>query len=182
MIRVEQRGGVVALVVGTSFHSSSSSTIGRAWAGQSAMVGGLLCVLDGVGCRSWMWMWGAVGVLAVMADGLVSTLGDGASGGQLNWRVDGGLVVWFATWRVCGHAGGILGLSLGGRLGVGRRGLHFPATTVSSLSYSSEARIWNGLLLCVWRWWINGIGRMTLGAVMLFDVVATRGGVACPTL
>ena len=61
-------------------------------------------------------MWGAVGVLAVMYVGMVSTLGDGASGGQLNWRVDGGLVGWFATWRVRGRAGGILGLSLNGRL------------------------------------------------------------------
>ena len=39
-----------------------------------------------------MWTWGAVGVMAVMYDGMVSTLGDGASGGQLNCRVDGGFV------------------------------------------------------------------------------------------
>ena len=44
------------------------------------------------------------------------------------------------------------------------------------------ARIWNGLLLRVWRWWTNGICRITLGVVMLFDVVATLGGVTCPTL
>ena len=70
-------------------------------------------------------MWGAMGVLAMMVDGMVSTstLGDGASGGQLNWRVDGGLVSWFATWRVRGRSGGYLGLLLGGRHGGGRRGL-----------------------------------------------------------
>jgi hypothetical protein len=175
-------GGVAALLVGTSSLSSSGSTIGRAWAGQSAMVSGLLCVLGGVGCRSWMWTWGAVGVMAVMYDGMVSTLGDGASGGQLNCRVDGGFVGWFATWRVRGRAGGILGLSLSGRLGGGRRGLQLLATTVSSSSSSPEARIWNGLLLHVWHWWTNGICRMTLGAVMLFNVVATLRGVACPTL
>jgi hypothetical protein len=123
-----------------------------------------------------------MGVMAVMYDGLVSTLGDGALGRQLNWRVDGGFVGWFATRRVRGSAGGILGLLLDGRLGSVRRGLQLLATTVSSSSSSSVARIWNGLLLRVWRWWTNSIVRMTLGAVMLFDVVATLGGVACPTL
>jgi hypothetical protein len=182
MIRVEQRGGVVALLVGTLSLSSSGSTIGRAWGGRLAMFGGLLCVLVGVGCRSWMWMWGVVGVLAVVYVGMVSTLGDGALGGQLNWRVDGGLVGWFATWRFRGRAGGILGLSLDGRLGGGSCGLQLLATTVSSLSSSLVARIWNGLLLRVWCWWTNGICRMTLGAVILFDVAATLGGVACPTL
>ena len=127
-------------------------------------------------------MWGAVGVLVVMFDGMVNTLGDGASGEQLNWKVDGGFVGWFATWRVRGHAGEFLGLSLGGRLGGGRGGLQLLVTTVSSLSSSSEARIWNGLLLRVWCWWINSICWTTLGAVMLFDVVATLGGVTCPTL
>ncbi len=129
-----------------------------------------------------MWMWGAVGVLAVMYVGMVSTLGDGASGGQLNWRVDGGLVGWFATWRVHGHPGGILGLLLDGRLGGGSRGLQLLATTVLSSSLPLVARIWNGLLLRVWCWWTNGICWMTLGAVPLFDVVATLGCVACPTL
>jgi hypothetical protein len=128
-------------------------------------------------------MWDAVSVMTVMYDGMVSTLGDGAPGRQLNWRVDGGFVGWFATWSVSGRACGILGLSLDSRLGGGRRGLQLLATTVSSSSSSSlEARIWNGLLLRVWRWWTNGICRMKLGAVMLFDVVATLGGVACPTL
>ena len=129
-----------------------------------------------------MWTWGAVGVMVVMHDGLVSTLGDGASGRQLNWRFDGGFVGWFATQRGRGRAVGILRLLLGGWLGGIRRGLQLLATTVSSSSSSSVVRIWNGLLLRVWRWWTNGIVRMTLGAVMLFDVVATLGAEACPTL
>jgi hypothetical protein len=34
-----------------------------------------------------------------------------------------------------------------------------------------------GLLLRVWRWWMSGMVLMTLGAVILFNVVATlRGG------
>jgi hypothetical protein len=33
-----------------------------------------------------------------------------------------------------------------------------------------------GLLLQVWRWWTSGIVLMTLGAVILFNVVATLGG------
>jgi hypothetical protein len=34
-----------------------------------------------------------------------------------------------------------------------------------------------GLLLQVWCWWTSGMVLMTLGAVILFDVVATlRGG------
>ena len=127
-----------------------------------------------------MWTWGAVGALAVMIDGIASILGDGASGGQLKWRVNGEFVGWFTTRRVRGCAGGFLGLSLGGRLGGGRHGLQLLATTVSSSSPSLEARIWNGLMLRVWPRWINGICRMTLGAVMLLDVVATLGGVACP--
>ena len=129
-----------------------------------------------------MWTRDAMGVMAMMYDGMVSTLGDGASGRQLNWRVDGGFVGWFANWRVRGRAGGIIGLSLGGRLGGGRRGLPLLATTVSSSSSLLEARIWNGPLLCVWHCWTNNIRQMTLGVVMLIDVVATLGGVACPTL
>ena len=129
-----------------------------------------------------MWMWGAVGVLAVMYVGMVSTLSDGASGRQLNWRFDRGFVGWFATRCGRGRAVGILRLSLGGWLGGIRCGLQLLVTTVSSSSSSSVVRIWNGLLLRVWRWWTNGIVRMTLGAVMLFNVVATLRAEACPTL
>ena len=182
MIRVERRKGVVALLVGILSLSSSGSTIGRAWGGQLAMFGGLLCILVGGGRRLWIWMWGAVGVLAVMYAKMVSTLGDGALGGQLNWRVYGGLISWFATWRVHGRAGGILRLLLDGRFGGSSRGLQLLATTVSSSALSLVARIWNRLLLRVLHWWTNNICRMTLGAVLLFNVVATLGGVACPTL
>jgi hypothetical protein len=94
------------------------------------MVCGLLCVLDGVGCRSWMWICGAVGVLAMMIEGMANILSDGALGGQLNWRVDGGLVGWFANLWVSGRAGGFLGLLLGGRLGGGRRKLQLLVTSV----------------------------------------------------
>ncbi len=121
---------MAALAVGTLFFSSSGSTIGRAWAGRLAMVGGLLCVLHGMGCRSWMWTWGAVGLLAVMIDGMASTLG-----------VDGGFVGWFATQCGSGRADGFLGLPLGGRLGGSRRGLQLLAITVLSSSLSSKARI-----------------------------------------
>ncbi len=96
-------------------------------------------------------MWGAVGVMVVMHFGLVSTLGDGASGRQLNWRFDGEFVGWFAVRIGRGRAAGILRLSLGGCLGGIRRGLQLLATTVSSSSSSSVVRIWNGLLLRVWR-------------------------------
>ena len=101
--------------------------------------------------------------------------------GLLNWRVDGGFVVWFARWHIRRRAGGFPGRSLVGRLGGGTHGLQLLATTVMSLLVAA-ARIWNGLLLRVWRWWTNDICRMTLGAVMLFDVVATLGGGACSTL
>ncbi len=53
-----------------------------------AVVGDLLRILGWVGHRSWMWTGGAVGVMAMLYDGMVSTLGDGALGRQLNWRVD----------------------------------------------------------------------------------------------
>jgi hypothetical protein len=39
-----------------------------------------------------------------------------------------------------------------------------------------------GLLLRVWRWCTSGMFLMILGAVILFDVVATLGGGAFATL
>jgi hypothetical protein len=39
-----------------------------------------------------------------------------------------------------------------------------------------------GLLLQVWHWCTSGMFLMTLGAVILFDVVATLGGGAFATL
>ena len=66
---------------------------------------------------------GCCGCVLVMIDGMASTLGDGASVGQLNCRVDGGIVCLFTFWRVSGCAGMFLGLLLGGRLVVGRHGV-----------------------------------------------------------
>jgi hypothetical protein len=109
--------------------------------------------------------------MAGMIDGMASTLGGGVVRGLLDWRVDGGFVDWFASWRVHWHSGGFPSKSLVGRLCGGTRRLQLLATTVSS-SLLSLARIWNGLLLRVWHWWTNGVCWMTLGAVMLFNVVA----------
>jgi hypothetical protein len=122
-----------------------------------------------------------MGVMAKMIDGLASALGGGMVRGLLDWRVGVGFVGWFAIWHIHRCAGGFPGRSLVRRLGGGTRRLQLLATTVTSLLLLA-ARIWNGLLLQVWRWWTNGICRMTLGALMLFDVVATLGGGACSTL
>jgi hypothetical protein len=81
-----------------------------------------------------------------------------------------------------GIFGGVTGRLIGFRLGSGLCGLQLLATTVISLSSSSLARIWNGLLLRVCRWWINGSCHMVVGDVMLFDVVATLGGGLSATL
>ncbi len=181
MIRVERCEGVDVLTVGISSHSSSGSTTGREWAVHLVPTGGLFGVLGGLGCRSWMWTWGVMDVMAGMIDGLASALGGGVVRGLLERRVGGGFVGWFASWRVRRRAGGFPGRLLDSRLGGGTCGLQLLATTVTS-SLLAAARIWNGLLLRVWCWWTNGICRMTLGAVMLFNVVATLGGGACSTL
>jgi hypothetical protein len=52
-------------------------------------------------------------------------------------------------WIAIGIFGGVTGRLIGFRLGSGLRGLQLLATTVISLSSSSLARIWNGLLLRV---------------------------------
>jgi hypothetical protein len=133
MIRVERCGGVDVLTVGILSRSSSGSTIGREWAVRLVPTGGLFGVLGGLGCRSWMWAWGVVDVMARMIDGLASALGGGMVSGLLDWRVGGGFVGWFAIWRVRRRAGGFPGRSLVGRLGGGTRGLQLLATTVTSL-------------------------------------------------
>jgi hypothetical protein len=79
---------------------------------------------------------------------------------------------WTSSWRF----GGVTGRLIGFRLESGLRGLQLLATTVISSSSSSLARIWNGLLLRVCHWWINGSCCMVVGDVMLFDVVATLAG------
>jgi hypothetical protein len=52
---------------------------------------GLLGFQNELGHRSWMWMWGAMGVMAWMIDGMASTLSGGVAGGLLSWRVGGRL-------------------------------------------------------------------------------------------
>ncbi len=89
-----------------------------------------------------------------------------------------GMVNGNAGWRF----GWITGRLIGFRLGSGLHGLQLLATTVISLLSSSLARIWNGLLLRICRWWINGSCRVVVGDVMLFDVVATLGGGLSATL
>jgi hypothetical protein len=42
--------------------------------------------------------------------------------------------------------------------------------------------IWKGLLCCARRWCTIGNQRIVSGVAMVFDVVATLGGVAIPTL
>ena len=129
-----------------------------------------------------MLAWGVMDVMAGMIAGMASTLGGGTVQGLLDRRVGGGFVGWFAMWCILWCAGEFLGRLLGDRLSGGTHGLQLLATTVLSSLLSLSARIRNGLLLRMWRWWINGICRLTLGAVMLFDVVATLGGRACSTL
>jgi hypothetical protein len=85
-------------------------------------------------------------------------------------------------WIACRRFGGATGRLIGFWLGSGLHGLQLLATTVISSSSSSLARIWNGLLLCICRWWINGSCCMAVGDVMLFDVVANLGGGVSATL
>jgi hypothetical protein len=118
-----------------------------------------------------VWVWGAVGVMAWTIDGIASTLGGGVMGGLPAWKVGGRLVGCFVGWRIGRRIGGFLCRSLVGRLGGGICGVQLLATTVSTLS-SLPARMWNGLLLQVWRWWMHGMFLMMLGVVILLDVVA----------
>jgi hypothetical protein len=106
-----------------------------------------------------------VGILVGMVNGI--------AGWIVGWRFG-----WLASWRF----GGVTGRSIRCRLGSGLRGLQLLATTVISSSLSLSARIWNGLLLRVCHWWINGSCCMVVGGVMLFDVVATLGGGLSATL
>ena len=106
-----------------------------------------------------------------------NTLGGGVLDGVLGWTLVGWLASWISGWRACMTAGRLIGCGLG----CGLHGLQLLATTVSTL-LSSLVRRWNGLLLRVWRWWTNGICRMTFGAVVLLDVVATLGGGVAATL
>ncbi len=83
MSRVEHHGGADGLMVGILSHSSSGSTMGSEWVGCLVAAGVLLGFLVGLGCRSWMRVWGAAGVIAWMLVRMASTLGDGVVGGRL---------------------------------------------------------------------------------------------------
>jgi hypothetical protein len=83
MSRAEHRGGVDGLMVGIVSRLSSGSTMGSEWVGCLVAAGILLGFLVGLGCRSWMRVWGAAGVIAWMLFGMASTLGGGVVGGRL---------------------------------------------------------------------------------------------------
>jgi hypothetical protein len=167
---MEHLGGAGSLVVASS-RLSSGSTMGSEWVSCLLPAGGLLGFLDVLGRRSCIWVWGALGVMAWAIDGIASTLGGGVMGGLLTWKVGGRLVGCFVGWRIGQRIGGFPCRSLVGRLGGVIRGVQLLATTVSTSS-SLLARMWNGLLLRVWCWWMRGMFLMMLGAVILFDVVA----------
>jgi hypothetical protein len=79
---------------------------------------------------------------------------------------------------------GTRGLGLG-VLRAGTCGLQLLCTTVSSLCTSSSSfskRISNGLLCLVTRWCTHGSRQIVLGAVIVFNVVATLGGAPIATL
>ena len=80
---VKHRGGVVDLMVGISSRLSSGSTMGSEWVSCLVPAVVLLGFLVGLGRRSWMRVWGAVGVMAWMLVGMASTLGGGVVGGRL---------------------------------------------------------------------------------------------------
>jgi hypothetical protein len=148
--------------------------MGSEWVGCLLPAGGLLGFLDVLRRRSCIWVWGAMGVMAWTIDGIASTLGGGVMDGLPTWKVGGRLVGCFVGWRIGRCIDGFLCRSLVGRLGGGIRGVQLLAITVSTLS-SSSARMWNGLLLQVWRWWMRGMFLMMLGAVIFLDVVAILG-------
>jgi hypothetical protein len=80
---VEHCGCADGLMVGISSFSSSGSTMGSEWVGCLVPAGVLLSFLVGLGHRSWMRVWGAVGVMAWMLVGMASTLVGGVVGGRL---------------------------------------------------------------------------------------------------
>ena len=105
--------------------------------------------------------------------GILVEIVNGIAGWIVSWRFG-----WLASW----FFGGATGRLQGCRPESGLRGLQLLATTVISLSSLLSARIWNGLLLGICRWWINGSCLMVVGDMMLFDVVATLGGGLSATL
>jgi hypothetical protein len=57
--------------------------MGSEWVGCLVPAGVLLGFLVGLGCRSWMQVWGTAGVMGWMIVGMASTLGGGVVGGRL---------------------------------------------------------------------------------------------------
>jgi hypothetical protein len=97
----------------------------------------------------------------------------------------------FGTWNSCrscvGGLGAVVGVAVGTRRscwkGRSAEGLQLLEKAMSSsLSLSLSVRIWKGLLCRVRRWCTIGYQRIGHGVVMVFDVVATLGGVAIATL
>jgi hypothetical protein len=66
--------------------------MGRERVGCLLPAGDLLGFLDVLGCMSCIWVWGAVGVMAWMIDGIASTLDGGVMGGLPAWKVGRRLV------------------------------------------------------------------------------------------
>jgi hypothetical protein len=103
----------------------------------------------------------------------------------------GGRGGWFGAWNGCRHhVGGLIlvvGVAVGARgscwEGRGAEGLQLLARTVSlSLLLLLSVRIWNELLCRVRRWCRIGNQRIVRGIMMVFDVVATLGGIAIATI
>ncbi len=80
MSRVEHCGGADGLLVGISSRLSSGLTMGSERVGCLVPAGILLGFLVGLGCRSWMRVWTAAGVMAWMLVGMASTLCGGVVG------------------------------------------------------------------------------------------------------
>jgi hypothetical protein len=95
-------------------------------------------------------MEGVAGVMAGMNVQVACTLSGGVLGWCLSRTVGRGIGVGISSWRSALHVGGFTGGVLDGMMVGGARGLQLLATTVSSSSSSLE-RMWNELLLCVWR-------------------------------
>jgi hypothetical protein len=86
------------------------------------------------------------GIKAWVACTLVGGVVGRPVGGVAGGGITGGLVSRCGAWRIGGFTGGALdGENVGGELG-----LQLLVTIVSSSSSLLE-RMWNGLLLCVWR-------------------------------
>jgi hypothetical protein len=97
-----------------------------------------------------MGLWGAASVMVGINARVACTHGGGVLGRRLGGTVGGGiggsLISWCGAWCVGVFNTGILD----GRMVRGVLGLQLLATTVTSLLSLSE-RMWNGLLLQVWR-------------------------------